>query len=121
MRDVLTRLCHAASNHVEGNKYADRQQAVHDQVRAIPERRRIDDLPNQIDALVSVLRQGLRTKCCGYIGGELLIPTTSHCGSRALALTVWMPVIGGSATPAKRAPNAKLIALLAKHTSGPID
>ena len=78
LRDAHDRLRDAAGEHVERDELAHAQVAFDDQLRAPPQRGRVDQLADEVDALVAVLGQRLGAERRRHVGGELLIPLARH-------------------------------------------
>ena len=69
---------HALGEHVEGDKLAHGQLVVHYQMRAIPERGRVDQFAHQVDALMRHTGQVLDLEARGDIGRKLRVPALAE-------------------------------------------
>ena len=67
-----------AGKHVEGDELADGQLVVHHQMGAVPERGGVDELADEVDALMRHTGQVLRLEAGGDVGGELVVPAAGE-------------------------------------------
>jgi hypothetical protein len=73
-------LRHALGEHVEGDELADGHVVVHDQVRAVPEGGGVDELADEVDALVRPTGKVLGSEAGADIGGQLVVPAAPEGG-----------------------------------------